>query len=110
MLSAEAPDIVALQNILTIAPFQIQFTDPASDSYCDQALFMFAFVLLALGWVVLVGALTVFLVDKILTKIVCCRLCRNVAATTTVRDSGDMESEKVHLNKNMSLESVVADV
>ena len=66
---------------------------------------MFAFVLLSLGWVVLLGALVVFIVDKIVSKIVCCRLCRNVSDIET--SPGPDPSETVHLNKNISLESAV---
>ena len=72
---------------------------------------MFAFILLSLGWVVLGGAVVVFLVDRILTKIVCCRLCRNMTTEVTViaanRDLGDdAESETVHLNKSTDLMAV----
>ena len=52
---------------------QIQFTDPESASFCDRLLFMFGFLLLLLGWLVLLGALTVFIVDRILSQVVCCR-------------------------------------
>ena len=102
----EFPIIICLPQY-----FQIQFTDADSSSYCDKSLFMFAFLLLSLGWVVLVGALVVFLVDRILTKIVCCRLCRNVTTAVTVRaaarDKGDdAESETVHLNKSTDLMAV----
>ena len=61
---------------------------------------MFAFVLLTLGWVVLLGALIVFIVDKIFSKIVCCRLCRNV----NIETSQEHESERVHLNKESAVE------
>ena len=62
-------------------------------------------------WVVLGGAVVVFLVDRILTKIVCCRLCRNMTTDVTVRaanrDLGDdAESETVHLNKSTDLMAV----
>ena len=81
---------------------QIQFTDPKEDSYCDKTLFMFGFFLLSMGWVVLLGAVLVFVVDKIVSKIVCCRLCRNRSVS-----SDDDEAERVHLNKNISLDSAV---
>ena len=88
--------------LLNIICFQIQFTKPEDDSYCDKTLFMFGFFLLSLGWLVLLGAVLVFVVDKIVSKIVCCRLCRNRTA-----DSEDDEAERVHLNKNISLDSAV---
>jgi len=75
----------------------IQFLDPEESSFCDKSLFMFAFVLLTLGWVVLLGALIVFIVDKIFSKIVCCRLCRNVNIDASSQEN---ESERVHLNKD----------
>ena len=55
-----------------------------------------------MGWVVLLGAVLVFVVDKIVSKIVCCRLCRNRSVS-----SDDDEAERVHLNKNISLDSAV---
>ena len=63
---------------------------------------MFGFFLLSLGWIVLIGAVLVFVVDKIVSKIVCCRLCRN-----KTNSSDDDDAERVHLNKNISLESAV---
>ena len=69
---------------------------------------MFAFILLSLGWIVLLGALVVFLVDKIVSKIVCCRLCRSAAPLTLQNSDADQE-ESVHLNKNNSFDNV-ADV
>jgi len=57
--------------------YQIQFDNPEESSYCDQLLYTVTFLLLSCGWVVLTGALFVFIADKIFNKIVCCRLCRN---------------------------------
>jgi len=56
----------------------IQFDSPDKTDYCDHTLYMVTFVLLCLGWIVLIGALIVFIIDKILNKIVCCRLCSNI--------------------------------
>jgi len=57
----------------------VQFDFPAAESYCDQLLYMVTFILLSLGWVVLIGALIVFIVDKIFNKLVCCNLCSNIS-------------------------------
>ena len=54
----------------------IQFTDPEAQDFCDRTLYMVSFVILSAGWIFLACALCVFLVDKIFTKLVCCRLCR----------------------------------
>ena len=54
----------------------IQFTDPDAQDFCDRTLYMVSFVILSAGWIFLACALCVFLVDKIFTKLVCCRLCR----------------------------------
>jgi len=89
--------------------YDVQFTDDSLNSYCDKSLFMFAFVLLSLGWIVLLGALIVFIVDKILSKIVCCRLCRNVSSLEARLSNAD-QSETVHLNKNISLDSAAVEV
>jgi len=80
----------------------IQFTNQNKDSYCDKTLFMFGFFLLCLGWIILLGAVLVFLVDKIVSKIVCCRLCRNMNSS-----SDDDKAERVFLNKNIIVESAV---
>eukprot|EP00092_Neocalanus_flemingeri_P053630 GFUD01063074.1.p1 GENE.GFUD01063074.1~~GFUD01063074.1.p1 ORF type:complete len:131 (+),score=31.97 GFUD01063074.1:3-395(+) len=74
----------------------VQFTDPLSESYCDHLLFMVAFVLLSFGWIVLTGALIVFLADKIFNKIVCCRLCRD--ATHDQLPETDTEQVRLHSN------------
>lgn len=58
--------------------YNIQFSKPDLDSYCDRLLYLVASILLSLGWVVLAGALLVFISDKIFNKIVFCRLCRNI--------------------------------
>ena len=39
-------------------------------------LYEVSFVLLSLGWVVLFGALLVFIIGKVCYSIVCCKLCR----------------------------------
>ena len=85
--------------------FQIQFSNPEYDSYCDRLLFMVSFVLLSCGWVVLSGALIVFVADKIFNKIVCCRLCQNISA----RDS-DREEEEVMLDSSENLLTTTTDL
>jgi len=79
----------------------IQFTNPQYDSYCDRLLFMVSFVLLSCGWVVLIGALIVFIADKIFNKIVCCRLCQNISA----RNNSNREEEQVMLH---SVENIIS--
>eukprot|EP00092_Neocalanus_flemingeri_P064517 GFUD01078307.1.p1 GENE.GFUD01078307.1~~GFUD01078307.1.p1 ORF type:complete len:254 (+),score=57.10 GFUD01078307.1:437-1198(+) len=74
----------------------IQFANPLEDSYCDFLLYMVAFVLLSLGWIVLTGALIVFIADKIFNKIVCCRLCRDV----THDQLPETDTEQVRLHSN----------
>jgi len=56
----------------------IQWSEPEAENYCDGLLYLFTFVLLCLCWFILVGTVMVFLVDKILNKIVCCKLCQNI--------------------------------
>jgi len=56
----------------------IQSSDVSEESYCNAVLYEVAFVLLSLGWLVLVGALLVFIVGKIIFNILCCRLCLNL--------------------------------
>lgn len=58
----------------------IQFVNSSLPSYCDYTLYEVAFVLLALGWFLLVAALLVVLVGKIVYNILCCRLCLNLEA------------------------------
>ena len=58
--------------------FQIQFVDAESNSFCDQLLYLVASVLLSFDWIVLKGALIVFISDKIFNKIVFCRLCSSI--------------------------------
>ena len=60
---------------------------------------MVSFVLLSCGWVVLIGALIVFIADKIFNKIVCCRLCQNISA----RNNSDMEEEQVMLHSTENI-------
>jgi len=72
----------------------VQFTDPLAESYCDQLLYMTTFILLTLGWVVLLAAFIVFLVDKIFSKLLCCRLCRNINHL----EMSEMDDDQVHLN------------
>jgi len=72
----------------------IQFTNPLEDSYCDRLLYMVAFVLLSAGWLVLLGALIVFIADKIFTKLLCCRLCRNI----THDELSEYDEEQIRLN------------
>jgi len=56
----------------------IQFDVPGEEDYCNAVLYEVAFVLLSLGWLILVGALLVFIVGKIVYNILCCRLCLNL--------------------------------
>jgi len=58
--------------------YNIQFVDAESNSFCDQLLYLVASVLLSFGWIVLTGALIVFISDKIFNKIVFCRLCSSI--------------------------------
>jgi len=74
----------------------IQFTDIQASSYCDHFLYMLAFVLLSLGWIVLTGALIVFIADKIFNKLVCCRLCSNI----THEDLSEDDEEQIKLHSN----------
>lgn len=56
----------------------IQFSDSELPSYCNAVLYEVAFVLLSVGWFLLVAALVVVLVGKIVYNILCCRLCLNL--------------------------------
>ena len=94
-IAGDAPSYLTLY-------LQIQFTNQNIDSYCDKTLFMFGFFLLCLGWIILLGAVLVFLVDKIVSNIVCCRLCRNMNSS-----SDDDQAERVFLNKNIIMEPAV---
>jgi hypothetical protein len=85
-----------LQGNTFLYLFQIQFINPLSDSYCDHLLFMVSFVLLSCGWIVLTGALIVFIADKIFYKIVCCRLCKNI----THQDQSEIEEDQVMLHSS----------
>lgn len=82
----------------------IQFEDPLQESYCDYLLYQVSFVLLSLGWLVLVGALVVFMIDKIFTKLICCRLCRNI----TQDDVSEDDEEQVRLHDTEKNSSSVA--
>lgn len=75
----------------TIHHVQFEFTD--QESYCDRVLYEVSFVLLSLGWVVLVASLLVFIIGKVCYSLVCCRLCRNLETR-----SGGGDDEEVHLN------------
>jgi len=74
----------------------VQFTSPESDSYCDHLLYMVAFVLLTLGWIVLTGVFIVFIADKIFNKIVCCRLCSNISHD----DVSEYDEEQARLHSD----------
>jgi len=75
----------------------VQFTDPDAQDYCDRTLYMVAFVILTAGWIILACALIVFLVDKIFTKLVCCRLCSNLGGDRSDEEEGD-EDERIKLH------------
>jgi len=53
----------------------VQFEEPSREDYCDPTLYLVAASTLSIGWLLLFGALVVFLVDKVLSKLVCCNLC-----------------------------------
>jgi len=72
----------------------VQFTDPDAQDYCDRTLYMVAFVILTAGWLILSCALIVFLVDKIFTKLVCCRLCSNLGGHNSEADEEDGDEEE----------------
>ena len=74
----------------------VQWTDPEQDNYCDGLLYLFTFVLLCLCWFLLLATVIVFLVDKILNKIVCCKLCTSISS-----DQGSDE-ETVKLQSTQS--------
>jgi len=80
----------------------IQFTSPLEDSYCDRLLYMVSFILLSLGWIVLTGALSVLIVDKIFNKLVCCRLCRDITHHTFLES--DEEQVRLHSTSNDRLD------
>ena len=69
----------------------IQWSDPSTEDYCDGLLYLFPFVLLCLCWFLLLATLLVFLVDKILNKIVCCKLCSSI----TTDQASDEETVKL---------------
>merc|ERR550519_848172 len=76
---------------------QVQWTDPGEEDYCDQLLYLVTFVLLVLGWLVLLVTLTVFLADKILNKLVCCKLCSSLQRD---RAGAVQDEETVKLSDN----------
>jgi len=57
----------------------VQFEDPHRADYCDRLLYLTAFTTLSIGWLLLFGALVVFITDKILSKLICRSLCREKA-------------------------------
>lgn len=54
----------------------VQFSDPHRADYCDRLLYLTAFTTLSIGWLLLFGALVVFITDKILSKLICRSHCR----------------------------------
>ncbi|XP_023321218.1 uncharacterized protein LOC111695956 [Eurytemora carolleeae] len=70
----------------------IQFDNPEEESYCDRILYEVSFALLSAGWLVLAGALLVFIIGKVCYSVVCCQLCRSIEARR-----GD-EEEEMRLN------------
>jgi len=71
----------------------IQFDDPDQESYCDRLLYELSFALLSAGWLILAGALIVFIIGKICCSIICCGLCRNLEH----RPAGGDNDEEVRL-------------
>jgi len=57
----------------------VQFDNPQRADYCDRLLYLTAFTTLSIGWLLLFGALVVFITDKILSKLICRSLCREKA-------------------------------
>jgi len=78
--------------------YHIQFTDPLEESYCDCLLYMVSIILLSLGWIVLIGTLFVFVADKILIKLVFCRLCTDI--TRPNFSESDEEQVRLHSSSN----------
>ena len=80
----------------------VQWTDGEAGDYCDKLLYLTTFSLLILGWIVLTLALLVFLADKIVNKLLCCRLC------TGIKDHVDgergEEDERVQLRSKQTIE------
>jgi len=76
----------------------VQFTNPEAADYCDRTLYMVAFVILSAGWLILLSALVVFIVDKILNQIVCCHLCRAAQGQVHLSECGDEEQIRLHSN------------
>ena len=79
----------------------VQWSDPETEDYCDGLLYLFTFVLLCLCWFILVGTVLVFLVDKILNKIVCCKLCKNIRDQPT---GDDEETVKLQSTQSTTIE------
>ena len=87
---------------LLVLVLQVQWSEPnsAEGDYCDPLLYLTTFSVLALGWLVLTISLLVFLADKILTKLLCCRLC---SALDSV-DGAEVEEERVQLRSKHTIE------
>lgn len=68
----------------------VQFSLESQPDYCDRLLYTVAVATLAGAWLLLVGALAVFLADKIISKLLCRRLCRKQYSS---RDNLDESSE-----------------
>jgi len=84
----------------------VQFTDPDRQDYCDRTLYMVAFVILTAGWLILACALIVFLVDKIFTKLVCCRLCSSLEGQSVEEEAWEDEENLIKLRPQPSSLSV----
>lgn len=84
--------------------YNVQFSSPDLSSYCNVILYEVAFVLLSLGWVVLLGALVVFIVGKVGYNILCCRLCLNIerrgSHLVLATSDGEFEVENTPINVN----------
>ena len=86
---------------------QVQWSDPGSEAgdYCDELLYLTTFSLLVLGWLVLILTLLVFLSDKILNKLLCCRLCSGIKDQVDgVRGEEEEEEERVQLRSKQMIE------
>jgi len=71
--------------------YNVQFVNPEVSSYCEWFLYTISSSLLCIGWIILIISLIVFIVDKLLTKIVFCKLCRNM----TINSSGTEEEQRI---------------
>ena len=82
----------------------VQWTDPDSEAgdYCDKLLYLTTFSLLISGWIVLTLALLVFLADKIINKLLCCRLC--IGIKDDVDGERGEEDERVQLRSKQTIE------